>query len=118
MSWVWSRGPPEGPGEVGKPFRSSEVVGRPSRMSGRARRAHLEVREWPGGPPGGPGVGGSPSRRCKSGQVALLKVRDWLKALPEVWEWLVGPLKDLGEVRGPSEGPEVIRRPFQRFGSV
>ena len=74
-------------------------------MSERGREALKDVREWSvgrlewsGGHPGCPGVVekpyrvvGSPSRMSGSGQEALPNVREWLEALPDVWEWSGGP---------------------------
>ena len=63
------------------------MIGMPSRMSGSGR-------ECSRGHPGGPAVVSRPSWGpgvVGSGRETLPEVREWWKALPEVWAWLGGP---------------------------
>ena len=55
----------------------SEVVRRPSWMSGSGQEAVLDVREWSGDVPELPGVVGRPYRMSGSGGESLLDVREW-----------------------------------------
>ena len=67
-----SGGPPEGPGVVERPSRSSKS---PTLKFGSGRESLLEVREWSRGPPVVLGVVGRLTQRSWSGREALLEVQ-------------------------------------------
>ena len=81
--WEWLGGPPGCPGVVGRPFRMSRRVGRPSRMSVSGQETLTDARVWLGGLPGCSGVFGMPSWMTGSCRVSIPKDR---RASPEVWE--------------------------------
>ena len=77
---------------------------------------------------------GRPSRRLESGQGALLEVRQWSRALLEIWgplwrfgcgreallevqKWSGDPLGGPEVVGGPPRGAAVVEGPSQRCGS-
>ena len=87
--WEWSGGLPGCPG----------VFGWPSRMCSSSKVALPDVGSSPGcpelvgNPPRCPGLVQRSSSMSKSGQEALLDVREWSGGLLDVLEWSGGPLK-------------------------
>ena len=69
-------------------------------MSGSCRESLPVVREWAGDPTGCPVEAGWPSRMSESGLEALLDVRSFREALPDVWELSEGPPGSSGGTPG------------------
>ena len=124
----WSRGHPKCPG----------VVWRPSQKSGCGRESFpdvwqwsvgpTDVRKWSGVPSGCPEVIGRPSRcpgvvdkpsgMSRSGwEYFRISVSGRL-ALPDVWEWLLGPPGCPGVVGSSSGCPGVVGSPSGYPGVV
>ena len=93
-------------------------VGRPTRISGRGREAHTEVRQGLEGPPGSLGGDGSPNRRSKGIGRPTRRSGRSREANPEVRKGVERPTWWFGtgweELEGLPVGPGGVRRPTRR----